>query len=155
MSYTQNFPPLGSNGADFSGNGSFYGYGGQFVNDTASIDGDSVRSSHLASELFRDFDQESNAGTEVGMPISGLVDPTSLPMFFQQGFSNGNPEVPNNYKKPAENQTASVLDKSIGNSLSERLTKFLDTNDDDDVDSSDDDDLESVTTSFASQIGLY
>ena len=130
MSYTQKFPPLGSNGADFSGNGSFYGYGGQFVNDTASIDGDSVRSSHLASESFRDFDQESNAGTEVGMPISGLVDPTSPPLCFSNKVSLMVTQRFPIIDKSRREYTASVLTRVLER-FSERLTKFLDTNDDD------------------------
>lgn len=159
LNHPGNFPPLGAsfNGEQpqfGSGNGMpQFGYGDQFINDVSSIDGESIKSSNLASDIFRDHERESDIETETASAIHtmGPVDPDNLPSIFQQQFTNNplNPDQ-NPLNHPAR---GAQIDRSLGNSLSERLTQFLDTGEDEE--NSSDDELESISTSFASQIGLY
>lgn len=158
MNQPGNFPPLGGQQMppNFGGNGMApFGYGNQFINDAGSVDGESIKSSHLASDIFRDH---SDAETETGsviQPPSHMVpaDPSNLPSVFQQQFlsnpmsNQGHTLFNNNLHRGPQ------IDRNLGNSLSERITQFLDAGDDED--NSSDDELESISTSFASQIGLY
>lgn len=147
-----NFPALP--GQQPQAGGRSFGYGNQFVNDVGSVDGDSVNSSHLASDLFGDHgESESDSGAAPSNRAKGNnfmtpMDSGNLPSIFQQQFASG-PSVPG----PAFSHKPQGNNKNMGNSLSERITKFLDV-DAEEADSSDDD-MESISTSFASQIGLY
>lgn len=161
MNHPGNFPPLPGQVPHFgpgAGNGmpGSFGFGDQFINDVGSIDGDSVKSSNLASDIFRDHDRETDSESEAGSVASLRphdnsymmpMDPSNLPSIFQQQFASAPvPSGPNHPRGPQ-------LNRHLGNSLSERITQFLDV-DEDEVNSSDDE-LESISTSFASQIGLY
>lgn len=110
----------------------------RYINDTESITNESIKSSHLASDLFSetDADLENN----IGVPM----DPSNLANMFQQQFSISSNTVPSR-----------KVERDFGNSLSERMTKYLQADEDTSDDEYDDDDVESVSTTFASQIGLY